>query len=183
MTVDAKHAKQVLETAQCLYSMQQVEQAISGLAESISQVLKDKDPVIMCVMNGGLVLTGKLLTQLNFPLTVDYIHATRYRKQTRGGKLKWLVKPHSSLENQTVLIVDDILDEGDTLAAVIEYCKTQGARQVLSVVLVKKQHNRNKKNTQADFIALQVEDRYVFGYGMDYKGRLRNADGIYAVSE
>lgn len=183
MSVDAKHASQVLEMAQCLYNEQQVEQAIAGLAKSISQALKDKDPVILCVMNGGLVLTGKLLTQLNFPLTVDYIHATRYRKQTRGGQLQWLVKPHSSLADQTVLIVDDILDEGDTLAAVKDYCKEQGARQVFSVVLVEKQHDRNITNTQADFVALQVEDRYVFGYGMDYKGRLRNADGIYAVSE
>ncbi len=183
MTVDAEHASQVLETAQCLYDEQQVELAISGLAESISQVLQDKDPVILCVMNGGLVLTGKLLTQLNFPLTVDYIHATRYGKQTQGGALQWLVKPHNSLEDQTVLIVDDILDEGDTLAAVKKYCQQQGARQVLSVVLVEKQHNRNTTGTLADFVALQVEDRYVFGYGMDYKGRLRNADGIYAVTE
>jgi len=183
MTVDAQHANQVLETAQCLYDKPQVEQAITGLAESISQELKDTDPIILCVMNGGLVLTGKLLTQLNFPLTVDYVHATRYRKQTRGGQLQWLVKPHSSLANQTVLIVDDILDEGTTLAAIIAYCQVQGVRQVLSAVLVQKMHDRNMTNTQADFVALQVEDRYVFGYGMDYKGRLRNADGIYAVSE
>jgi len=183
MTVDASQASEVLETAQCLYNEQQVEQAITGLAESISQALKDKDPVILCVMNGGLVLTGKLLTQLNFPLTVDYIHATRYRKQTRGGELQWLVKPHSSITGQTVLIVDDILDEGNTLAAVKDYCHEQGASEVLSVVLVQKLHDRNVKNTQADFVALQVNDRYVFGYGMDYKGRLRNADGIYAVRE
>jgi len=183
MTVDAEHASQVLETAQCLYDEQQVELAITGLAESISQVLQDKDPVILCVMNGGLVLTGKLLTQLNFPLTVDYIHATRYRKQTRGGALQWLVKPHNSLQDQTVLIVDDILDEGDTLAAVIKYCQEQGARKVLSVVLVEKLHKRNITNTRADFVALQIDDRYVFGYGMDYKGRLRNADGIYAVKD
>ncbi len=183
MTVDAGQAAQVMASAQCLYDEQQVEHAIIELAEMITESLGDQDPLILCVMNGGLVLTGKLMTRLDFPLTLDYIHATRYGREINGGQLKWLVSPHTPLQAKTVLIVDDILDEGATLAAIMEYCQQQGASQVYSAVLVEKLHDRKHSQAHADFIALRVEDRYVFGYGMDYKGRLRNAAGIYAVSD
>jgi hypoxanthine phosphoribosyltransferase len=87
------------------------------------------------------------------------------------------------LRDRTVLVVDDILDEGLTLAAIVDFCRQQGARAVYSAVLVEKVHDRKSAAVEADFIGIKVEDRYVFGYGMDYHGYLRNVRGIYAVSE
>jgi hypoxanthine phosphoribosyltransferase len=131
-------------------------------------------------MNGAMIPMGMLLPELDFPLQVDYLHATRYRNETSGGELQWLASPKINLKDRTVLLVDDIHDEGITLEHIKTYCQDQGAAQVYSAVLVNKVHDR-KNNTRADFIALEVPDRYVFGFGMDYKGMLRNASGIYAV--
>ena len=173
----------VQATADCLYNHEQVETAIRQLAGDITEQLGETDPRVLCVMNGALVFAGQLLTRLRFPLTVDYIHATRYGPNTSGQSLEWVASPHLPLAGQTVLVLDDILDEGLTLAAIMDYCRQQGATAVYSAVLVEKQHARRDPAIQADFTALTVPDRYVFGYGMDYKGRLRNVAGIYAVAE
>ena len=181
MSISAKEADEAYRSADRLFDLDQVERAIDKLGSQITEALADKDPIVLCVMNGGLIPAGRLLTRLEFPLWLDYIHATRYRGATVGGVLHWIKKNSVPLDDRIVLIVDDILDEGITLAAIAEYCTDEGARQVLSVVVVEKLHDRSN-GFKADFVGLQVEDRYVFGYGMDYKGYLRNAPGIYAVS-
>jgi hypoxanthine phosphoribosyltransferase len=172
----------VAHHADLLYSEQAVETAIDRLAESITAVLAERNPLLLCVMNGGIVLTGKLITRLQFPLTLDTINASRYRHETVGRDIHWLYKPCTPIKDRTVLIVDDILDEGLTLNALYQYCHEQGAQAIFSVVLVNKKLS-TPKPIQADFVGLEVENRYIFGYGMDYKGYLRNAAGIYACQE
>jgi len=174
--------KHVQATADLLHSEQEIEIAIDKMAQQINIALADRNPLLLCVMNGGVVTFGKLLTRLSIPLTIDAINASRYQNLTSGGSIEWLVKPVTSLKGRTVLLVDDILDEGITLQALYQYCREQGATAVYSAVLVDKILDHEKPVT-ADFIGLKVENRYVFGYGMDYKGYLRNAPGIYACKE
>lgn len=179
---DLSTLQEVMDQADCLYSSEAVEQALDRLAEEIDRQLHDLDPVLLCVMNGGLVLSGGLLTRLNFPLQLDYVHASRYREQLSGAELLWKVYPSVELIGRHVLLVDDILDEGETLARICRYCREQGVASVHTAVLVDKQHERKHPEArQADFTGLPIPDRYVFGYGMDYKGYWRNAPGIYAV--
>ena len=181
----ALEAEQVLEKANLIYSAKQIEQAIKQLAENINKQLSNaSQPVIVLpVMNGGLILSGHLITHLKFPLLIDYLHATRYRDKTSASDLQWKAKPQQSLKNKILLVIDDILDEGYTLSAVLNYCKQQGAEQVYSVVLVEKDHSRAKAAVKTDFTGLRVDDRYGFGFGMDYKGYHRNLNGIYAVNQ
>jgi len=169
--------------ADLIYSSAEVEVAIEKMAEEITVVFEDKNPIVLCLMIGGIVPTGKILPLLNFPLQVDYIHATRYQGETNGGTLHWIRKPTISLQDRHVLIVDDILDEGRTLAAIVEECENNQAKTIQTAVLADKQLNRERCFKQADFTGLTVPDRYVFGYGMDYREYLRNAPGIYAVNE
>lgn len=176
-----KEAEQVMKNADLLFSSTEVENAIDCLAVEISAKLYDKNPLLLCVMTGGIIPAGMLIPKLEFPLELDYIHATRYRGKTSGSSIQWLKKPDTSLAERTILLIDDILDEGITLATLIQYCKEQGASEVYSAVLVDKQLNRQRAMDKADFTGLEIPDRYVFGYGMDYKGYLRNAHGIYAV--
>ena len=182
MTETIDEMQRVFDEADCLCSETEVQSAIESMAEAITARLATSDPLLFCVMNGGLILTGQLLPKLKFPLQAEYLHATRYRQETTGGILEWQVKPTTTMRDRTVLIVDDILDEGTTLAAIMDFCRAQGAREVLSAVLVDKQHERKARpGLKGDFTGLEVQDRFLFGYGMDYKGYWRNAPGIYAV--
>ncbi len=175
--------KQVTDRATELHSNKQIDEAIDNMAKKITEELQDLNPVILCVMIGGVVLTGQLLTRLDCHLQVDYIHATRYQGKTVGSNLVWLHEPKIDLQNRTVLVVDDILDGGITLSEIIQFCQNKGARLVKSAVLVDKITTREKGGlAKADYTGIRVENRYVYGYGMDYKGYLRNAPGIYAVA-
>ncbi|HEY0634617.1 MAG TPA: hypoxanthine-guanine phosphoribosyltransferase [Gammaproteobacteria bacterium] len=182
MAITAQEAQRVYDEAECLHDRAQVETAIKRMAEQITTELRSDNPVVLCVMSGALIPAGLLLTHLDFPLEVDYLHATRYCGATAGGELNWLARPRTSLRDRTVLVVDDILDEGLTLAEILAECHKQGARKVVCAVLVEKKHER-KNGLKADFVGLEVADRYVFGFGMDYKEYLRNAPGIFAVKE
>ncbi len=172
--------KQLLSEADCLYTAEQVGAALDKMASAITEKLFDRNPLVLCVLTGAIIPTGYLLTRLNFPLQLDYLHVTRYADTTSGGKLDWLSEQNYSLQGRDVLIVDDILDEGVTLKAIVEHCEKAGAASIFSAVLVEKCHDR-KTGIKADFVGVQTEDRYLFGYGMDYKGYLRNVDGIFAV--
>jgi hypoxanthine phosphoribosyltransferase len=183
MSVSAEHAQSIYISSRCLYDREQVDAALDQMAMAITQRLADKNPLIICVLTGAIIPMGHLLTRLDFPLEIDYIHATRYRGETAGGDLHWLANPITDLSDRVVLIVDDILDEGHTLAGIIDHCREEGAKDVYSAVLVEKHHDRRVTGLHADFVGLDVDDHYVFGYGMDYKGYLRNAPGIYAVTE
>jgi len=174
--------KHVQASADLLHSEQEVEAAIDNMAEQINSALAECNPLLLCVLNGGIPTFGKLLTRLTMPLTIDSINASRYQNQTSGGSIDWLLKPQTPLNGRTVLIVDDILDEGITLQAICDYCREQGAAAFYSAVLVDKILD-HEKPISADFIGLTVENRYLFGYGMDYKGYLRNAPGIYACKD
>lgn len=173
--------ERVMAEADCLHTEADVEAAIERMAGEISAALRHSDPLVYCVMNGGLVFAGRLVLRLNFPLQIGYLHASRYQGATQGGELHWRVPPADSLQGRTVLVVDDILDEGTTLGAIVEACRARGAARVHTAVLVEKRHARRPPGLHSDFIGLQVEDRYVFGFGMDYREYWRNAPGIFAV--
>lgn len=180
--IDANEAQLALDNADCIYSDAEVQQAIARTAKEITNKLAGKDPLVFCVMTGGIIPAGHLLTRLNFPLQIDYIHATRYQGGTKGGNLTWLARPSIPMKGRTVLVIDDIYDEGVTLSEIAEYCSAEGAESIYTAVLINKLHDR-KQGDKPDFISLETEDRYLIGYGMDYHGYLRNVPGIYAIKD
>ena len=177
----SEELRHVLEGAELLHDAAAIRLALDRMAAAISMELADAHPVVLCVLTGAIIPAGHLLTRLTFPLEIDYLHATRYRGATQGEHVQWVCRPETSLQDRTVLVVDDILDEGHTLTDILTFCRDAGATQTYSAVLVEKQHARRADAVTADFTGLSVADRYVFGFGMDYKGHFRNLDGIYAV--
>ena len=177
-----EHIKQIYQNSECLFSKQDVENALDKMAHDIHETVAHQNPLLLCTMIGGLVPTGNLLPRLDFPLELNYIHATRYQGNTCGGDVAWKVCPDQELKGRTIVVIDDILDGGLTLQAIIEYCYACDAKKVYTAVLVDKLTKRLEGGlAKADFSALQVDDRYVFGYGMDYKNYFRNAPGIFVV--
>lgn len=174
--------KTVYKQASCLYTQIQIEKELDRLAIEIHQTLSDKNPLLLCIMIGGLVLTGNLLPRLDFPLELNYLHATRYQGKFSGGKLNWKVKPSVALKDRIILITDDILDQGLTLQAIVDYCYTEGAKKVFTAVLLDKRESRVTDGLPlADFTGLVIPNQFVFGYGLDYKEYLRNAPGIFVA--
>ena len=180
--MDLQKAKAMLESADVIHDEGAVQKAVGEVAAAISARLSDKYPLVLCVMTGGVVFCGQLMTRLNFPLDFDYLHATRYGPETQGGKISWRTAPWTSVKGRSVLVVDDILDEGVTLAAVKESLKRMGAAEVLTAVFADKL-NGKQKPVAADFVGLTVPDRFVFGFGMDAGGAWRNLPAIYAMKE
>lgn len=180
--MDIQKARQLLAEAELIHSEATVQAELDEVAGRIRAQLSEKNPLVLCVMTGGVIFTGQLLPKLDFPLDFDYLHATRYGADTQGGKISWRMAPWTSVKGRTVLVVDDILDEGVTLAAVKDSLLHLGAEEVLLAVFTDKLNGKNKP-IAADFVALPVPDRFVFGYGMDVDGAWRNLPAIYAMKE
>jgi len=179
---NASEAREVLRTATLLHSAEEVSAAYDHMARDIERALGKLNPVILVVMVGGMIPAAQLLHRLEMPLEIDYIHATRYRDGLNGHALEWRIRPSDTLRGRNVLVVDDILDEGHTLRAIVSALHELGAASVFSAVLVDKIHERRVAGMQADFSGLKVPDRYVFGCGMDYKSWFRQLPAIYAVA-
>jgi hypoxanthine phosphoribosyltransferase len=180
--IDPRQALAILAAAELIHSADSVAAAVSRVAGAIGEQLRERNPLLLCVMNGGVPFAGHLMTQLGFPLDFDYVQVSRYGQETSGGALAWLRLPSIPVRGRTVLLVDDILDEGLTLAAIRERLLQDGADACCTAVVADKLHGREKPVT-ADFVALTVPDRFVFGYGMDVRGAWRNLPAIYAMRE
>jgi len=171
-----------MKQAVCIHEPDVINNAFDKMAYAIEKRLKESNPIIVTVLQGGLVPSAKILERLDFPLEIDSVHATRYQGGLRGGELNWKSEASLNPEGRDILLVDDILDEGTTIAAIDDYFVAKGANKVFKAILVEKDRPRPKE-VAIDFVGLTVPDRYVFGCGMDYKGYWRNLNGIYAVSE
>ncbi|MDR3212316.1 MAG: hypoxanthine-guanine phosphoribosyltransferase [Azoarcus sp.] len=176
--------RRMRDEAELLVDGATVKAAFDRMAVAITTRLADTDPLVFAVMNGGLLPAGRLLSRLDFPLELSYLHATRYGDAVQGEDVEWRARPDANVQGRTVLIVDDVLDAGHTLLAITEHLRELGAREVLTAVLVNKLHDRKAHpGLHADFTGLELPDRFLFGSGMDYRGYWRNADGIYAVKD
>lgn len=172
----------ILDGADLIVSADDVDAALARMAADITQRLGNEMPLVLSVMGGAVVFTGRILPMLRFPLEFDFLHVTRYGDSTVGGRIQWLVKPRTSVAGRTVLVLDDILDEGITLAAVRDGLLAEGAKDVLCAVFTDKNIGRSKPVT-ADFVGVSLPNRYVFGFGMDVRGAWRNLPAIYALKE
>jgi hypoxanthine phosphoribosyltransferase len=177
-----REAERVLAEADCLHSAEDVQRAYDRLAAAIAKRYATLDPLLLCVMIGGLAPTAEITRRLAFPFELDYLHATRYRGATTGGGLVWKRQPDARrLEGRHVLVIDDILDEGHTLVAIRGALMSFGPASLRVAVLAEKLHGRRASGAVAEFIGLAVPDRYVFGCGMDYKEYWRQLPAIHAV--
>ena len=176
-TIDPHH---LLEHSDCIAEAADVEAALDRVAAAISADIASLRPLVLPVMGGAVVFAGRLLPRLAFPLEFDYLHVTRYRGKTRGGEIEWRVMPGKGVAGKHVLVLDDILDEGETLAAIRDRLLELGAASVRTAVLTDKD-NGLAKPIRADYVGLSVPDRFVFGCGMDAYGWWRNLPTIRAL--
>lgn len=180
----ANRASKLLDKAELIHDHAAVQAAVARVAGALNQRFLRADspafPLVLGVMGGAVVFTGQLLPQLSFPLEYDYIHVTRYGDEEKGGKVAWKVIPRSDVQNRVVIVVDDILDEGDTLAHVKQRLLDMGAAEVVIAVFADKLIGRAKP-VKADYVGVTVPDKFVVGFGMDARGYWRNLPGVWAL--
>lgn len=175
-----EQANKILDDAEEIVSATDIIKTLNQLAAEITEKLSDQNPIVLCIMNGAVIFSGQLLPLLKFPLSFDYLHVTRYNNTTQGGQISWEMEPQQCLEGRVVLVLDDVLDEGITLASIREKVMDSGAKVFYSAVLADKAIGKLKP-FQADFVGLTLPNRYVFGFGMDIQGAWRNLPAIYAI--
>jgi len=177
---DIRQAREFLQHAELIRSAEEVQAAVARVAVEVNAKLSGLHPLVLSVMGGAVIFTGQLLPQLNFPLDFDYLHVSRYGAKLKGGPLHWKVSPGENVAGRVVLVLDDILDEGETLAAIRQRVLELGASAFYSAVFADKENGLDKP-IRADFTGMELPDRFVFGFGMDIQGAWRNLPAIYAV--
>lgn len=182
MSISTGQMREALRDAELICPAEQVQAALHRIARQINAALAETHPLVLSVMGGAVVFTGQLLPLLDFPLDFDYVHVSRYGDARHGGQMHWKVEPRENVRGRVVLVLDDILDEGHTLAALRQRVLELGASRFYSAVFADKRHGRAKP-IHADFTGVELPDRFVFGYGMDIEGAWRNLPAIYAVKK
>lgn len=181
-----KRARDLIKNAEEIFDADTVKAAVTRVAATLNDRFGNPEdeafPLVLGVMGGAVVFTGQLLTQLDFPLEFDYIHVTRYGDDDKGGQVVWKVIPRSNVEGRTIIVVDDILDEGETLAHVKQRLLDMGASEVILAVFADKDLKRAKP-VQADIVGLTIPNKFVVGFGMDVYGYWRNLPGLWAIRE
>jgi hypoxanthine phosphoribosyltransferase len=180
--LSSQRAQEVLQQAELIVPAEAVQATVARVAREINAALREAHPLVLSVMGGAVVFTGQLLPQLDFPLDFDYVHVSRYGTDNLGSELRWKVEPRENVQGRTVLVLDDILDEGETMAAVKRRVLDLGATGFYCAVFADKANGMNKP-VRADFVGLELPHRFVFGYGMDIHGAWRNLPAIYAMRE
>lgn len=179
-----KRARDLIKNAEEIFDADTVKAAVARVAGTLNERFGNPDdeafPLVLGVMGGAVVFTGQLLTQLDFPLEFDYIHVTRYGDDDKGGQVVWKVIPRSNVEGRTIVVVDDILDEGETLAHVKQRLLDMGAAEVILAVFADKDLKKAKP-VQADIVGLTIPNKFVVGFGMDVYGYWRNLPGLWAI--
>jgi hypoxanthine phosphoribosyltransferase len=181
-----KRARALIQNAEEIFDAATVKDAVTKVADTLNTRFGNPEdeayPLVLGVMGGAVVFTGQLLTQLDFPLEFDYIHVTRYGDDDQGGQVVWKVIPRSNVAGRTIIVVDDILDEGETLAHVKQRLLDMGAAEVILAVFADKDIQRAKP-VQADIVGLTIPNKFVVGFGMDVYGYWRNLPGLWAIRE
>lgn len=178
------HIQQVSHTATPLFTEQEVHTALDRMCDNITTHYIEKNPIVLCVLLGGLYTFSQIIARLRMPLQIDYVHASRYRGGTSGHTVTWKAEPNIDLNQRNVIIVDDILDGGLTLKEITQYCQIKGAASIATAVLLDKTTCRLPGGLKSsNYTGLSIDSNaYIFGCGMDYQNYLRNAPGIYAVN-
>ncbi len=162
-------------------SAREIARALQRMADAITADLAGEDPVVLAVMHGGAFAAVEICRRLHFPYELDFVHVTRYARSTRGGEIEWRVRPSADLMGRTVLVVDDVLDRGHTLRALAAELKKVGVARQLTAVLVVKRVANARARPRVDYRGVEVDDVYLFGCGMDYRGYWRGLPALYAL--
>ena len=161
-----------------------VNKRISEVAEQISKDYEGKQIHLICILKGGVFFTCELAKRITVPVTMDFMSVSSYGDDTKSSGVVRIVKDlDESLADKEVLIVEDIIDSGRTLAYLIEVLKQRGPKDIHLCTLLDKPERRVKKQVTVDYTCFTIPDEFVVGYGLDYDQKYRNLPYIGVVEQ
>lgn len=161
-----------------LIPAERIEKKVAALAHRIDKDYKEKFPVFLPVLNGSFMFASDLLKEVTIPCRVSFVKIASYSGTASTGQLKTLIGHDESLFGLDIVIVEDIIDSGQTLQKIMEELKALGAKSVEAIALLRKKPAR-EKNIDLKYIGFELENEFVLGYGLDYDGLGRNLKDIY----
>jgi len=168
---------------QILFSEKDILKAVVIMGEQIEKVYKGRPLTVISILNGSMMFFTDLVRQIHMPLRVECLYAQSYQGNTESsGVINILTNHDFSVRDLDVLIIDDILDTGLTLSRVREELAMRGAREIKTAVMLTKNVER-VRYVEPDFSGFEIADKFVVGYGLDYKGYYRNLPFIATLKE
>ena len=165
-----------------LFSEERIREGIARVAKEITASLGNEELTVVSVLKGACIFSSDLIRQLPIPLQLSFLGASSYGDETDSGDVKLTYFPREEIENRRVLVVDDILDTGNTMSSIMAEMRSRGALDVKSCVFLDKPARR-ELSIEADFRVFEVENVFVVGYGLDYAGKYRNLPFVGALKE
>ncbi len=165
--------------AEIIFHQQQIQQRITALAQEITQQYKDKNPLCVCVLTGAFMFFSDLIRNLGFPLDIDFIRCQSYHK-TKNGDITKTMQTKNSVKGRNVLLVEDIVDSGNTLFQIKNEMLSRGALSVKTITFLDKPSQRVKM-VQPDYKAFSIGNSFVVGYGLDYDEKYRQIPCLLAL--
>ena len=167
-----------------LLTEEEVDRRIGEIAEQISKDYAGQEVHLICILKGGVFFTCELAKRLTVPVTMDFMSVSSYGGGTESSGIVKLVKDlDESLEGKNVLIVEDIIDSGSTLAYLIDVLNQRKPAEIRLCTLLDKPERRVKKQVKVDYVCFTIPDEFVVGYGLDYDQKYRNLPYIGVVEQ
>lgn len=169
------------DNLELLISREEISQKIKEAAAQIDAEYQDKDLTVIMIMKGSLCVAADFIRQLNIPCTLEYMKASSYGQNGKtSGELKITGLENFDFTSKHVLIIDDIFDTGKTMATIVEQLKSKNPKSLKTLVLLLKNNPKQITHYRPDYTLFEIEDRFVVGFGLDYKEYYRGLPGVYA---
>ena len=165
-----------------LISKNELNQMVEKISKLITNKYKDKNPIIICVLNGAFIFFADLVRNLKFDFEIDFIKLSSYgSKMKSSGTVRMIKDISADLTDRDIIIVEDIIDTGLTINYLRKRMLDAGVKSVAFATCLLKERKIYKFDFKIDYIGFNIPDRFVVGYGLDLDQRFRGLDSIYTL--
>lgn len=160
----------------------EIEKSIDQISEKINTDLKDKDPIFVAILNGAFMFASELMKRVTIPCEITFVRLASYQGTSSTEKIKEVLGLTENIEGRTIVIVEDIVDTGNTMTSLLEQFNKLNPKEIKIATLLFKPEAL-KKELKLDYVALEIPSDFIVGYGLDYDGFGRNLNDIYKLKD
>ena len=161
-------------------SSAEIQKAVAEVAKQINKDLKGKKPLFLAVLNGSFMFAADLMKKINIECEISFVKVASYEGTQSTGNMKQLIGINEDIKGRTVVVIEDIVDTGNTIENIWNELNTMGVAELKVATLLFKPEAYTK-TVPLDYVAIVIPNDFIVGYGLDYKGLGRNLEDIYVL--